>query len=104
MEPRRGTKANPFEVDEKVRTRYFRGAAPEKERIGVVEEVDCWKGAMALRNAQNRYKVRWLHMEPPFNSEWMTCRGLDSLGLQLNIECPSCGSNPDVDCICKPGG
>jgi len=23
---------------------------------------------------------------------------------ELDFRCPSCGSNPDVDCHCKPGG
>lgn len=73
---RRGTKGNPFEVGEKVRTLYFRGAAPERERRGVVEEVDDWKGVMALSHTHVRYKVRWRDG----NYDWLTSRGLESDG------------------------
>ena len=30
--------------------------------------------------------------------------GIDADGTLLAPECPSCGSNPDVDCICKGNG
>jgi len=116
MEPRRGTKANPFEIGEKVRTRYFRGAAPERESVGIVEEVDEWKGSMALHHVHKRYLVRWVdpNTNEPLHphdgvigTEWLTCRGLESIErprLEIDFKCPSCGSDPDVDCICKPGG
>jgi hypothetical protein len=118
MEPRRGTKANPFEVGEIVRTTYFRGAAPEREAIGkIVEVAEFNRSAMAFGiNVPKQYKVHWLDRETrkprgpieyPENWDWRTCRGLESIErprLEIDFTCPSCGSDPDVDCICKPGG
>jgi hypothetical protein len=79
MEPRRGHKANPFEVGERVRTTYFRGAAPDREAVGLVEAVD---ESMALHHVHKRYKVRWLDRETGElgrDYEWLTCRGLESI-------------------------
>lgn len=78
---RRGTKPNPFEVQEIVQTSYFRGAAPEKETIGRIEVVDCGDASLQ-RNKQVWYKVRWLDREtrePTCRTEWLTCRTLVSI-------------------------
>lgn len=81
---RRGTKANPFEVNERVRTRYFRGAAPEKERIGTVTKVTSFAGNMSFGHIKNmRYKVEWDDEFEPYSSrhagQWLTSRSLEAI-------------------------
>lgn len=87
MKGRRGTKGNPFEVKDCVRTRYFRGAAPEKERKGVVVEVSEWAGAMAVSGRKHlRYRVRWRDkktgkLQPAdcvSSYDWLTARALEA--------------------------
>ena len=81
---RRGTKANPFVVGERVRTRYYRGAAPERERTGKVKKVSCFAGHMSFGHKENmRYKVDWDDEYEPYSSrhagQWLTCRSLEAI-------------------------
>jgi hypothetical protein len=78
----RGTIRNPFEVGDRVRTKYFRGAAPEKELHGTVVAVDRWAGSMSFGiHKYMRYKVRWDGVEQhQFEVlDWVTCRKIEAL-------------------------
>ena len=80
---RRGTKANPFEVGERVRTNYFRGAANERERKGTVKKVDCFAGTLSFDLHRSiRYIVDWdedQRYSSTHGCGWLTSQGLESI-------------------------
>ena len=71
-----GSKTDPFKIGEKVRTRYFRGAAPKRERVGTVVESRVVKH---VYNSHIRYRVHWDDSPSKHEDSWLASRSLESI-------------------------